>query len=45
MKSGADDLVVEDILHKISKEIYDEFQQKKTNAFVLLKKRRTHSRP
>jgi len=40
MKSGADDLVVEDILHKISKEIYDGISTKKIykRAFVLLKK-------
>ena len=40
MKSGADDLVVEDILRKISKEIYDGISTKKIykRAFVLLKK-------
>lgn len=40
MKSGADDLVVADILKKISKEIYDGISTKKIykRAFVLLKK-------
>jgi hypothetical protein len=37
MKSGADDLVVEDILHKISKEIYG-ISTKKNKRFRLLKK-------
>jgi ubiquinone biosynthesis protein COQ9 len=39
-KSGAGDLVVEDILHKISKEIYDGISTKKIykRAFALLKK-------
>lgn len=40
MKSGADDLVVEDILHKISSEIYEGISTKKIykRAFALLKK-------
>ena len=40
MKSGADDLVVEDILHKISGEIYEGISTKKIykRAFTLLKK-------
>lgn len=40
MKSGADDLVVEDILHKISSEIYEGISTKKIykRAFTLLKK-------
>jgi ubiquinone biosynthesis protein COQ9 len=40
MKSRADDLVVEDILHKISSEIYEGISTKKIykRAFVLLKK-------
>lgn len=40
MKSGADKLVIEDILHKISKEIYDGISTKKIykHAFALLKK-------
>ena len=39
-KSGAGDLVVEDILHKISKEIYNGISTKKIykRAFALLKK-------
>jgi hypothetical protein len=40
MKSGADDSIVEDILHKISKEIFDGISTKKIykRAFALLKK-------
>jgi hypothetical protein len=40
MKSGADDSIVEDILHKISKEILDGISTKKIykRAFALLKK-------
>jgi transcriptional regulator NrdR family protein len=39
VKSGAGELIVEDILHKIRKEIYDGITTKKfINAFALLKK-------
>ena len=45
-KSGAGDLVVEDILHKISKEISNEISTKKIykRAFALLKKKPIHMR-
>jgi hypothetical protein len=39
VKSGAGELIVEDILHKIRKEIYDGITTKKfINAFALLKR-------
>jgi hypothetical protein len=45
VKSGAGELIVEDILHKIRKEIFDGIYKKiYKRAFALLKKKLIHMR-